>query len=81
MVGSPPPSDFGDGAPLVRTGEVVSGKFRIERVLGQGGMGVVVAAKHLQLDETVALKFLRAHASSDPDALARFTREARAAAS
>jgi serine/threonine protein kinase len=65
----------------VRTGEVVSGKFRIERVLGQGGMGVVVAAKHLQLDETVALKFLRAHASSDPDALARFTREARAAAS
>jgi serine/threonine protein kinase len=43
-------------------------------------MGVVLAAKHLQLDETVALKFLRAHASSDPDALARFTREARAAA-
>ncbi len=64
----------------MRTGEVVSGKFRIERVLGQGGMGVVVAAKHLQLDETVALKFLRAHASSDPDALARFAREARAAA-
>ena len=80
MAGSPPPSNVGDGARLVRTGEVVSGKFRIERVLGQGGMGVVVAAKHLQLDETVALKFLRAHASSDPDALARFAREARAAA-
>jgi serine/threonine-protein kinase len=75
-----PPSNVGDGAPLVRTGDVVSGKFRIERVLGQGGMGVVVAARHLQLDETVALKFLRAHATSDPDALARFTREARAAA-
>jgi serine/threonine-protein kinase len=79
MVGFPP-SNVGDGAPLVRTGDIVSGKFRIERVLGQGGMGVVVAARHLQLDETVALKFLRAHATSDPDALARFTREARAAA-
>ncbi len=80
MAGQSPPSNIGDGAPLVRAGDVVSGKFRIERVLGQGGMGVVVAAKHLQLDETVALKFLRAHAISDPDALARFTREARAAA-
>ena len=80
MAGSPPPNIVGDGAPLVRTGDVVSGKFRIERVLGQGGMGVVVAARHLQLDETVALKFLRAQANSDPDALARFTREARAAA-
>jgi predicted Ser/Thr protein kinase len=80
MVESPPPSNVGDAARLVRTGDLVSGKFRIERVLGEGGMGVVVAAKHLQLDETVALKFLRAHASSDPDALARFAREARAAA-
>jgi eukaryotic-like serine/threonine-protein kinase len=80
MAGSTPPSNFGDGAPLVRTGEVVAGKFRIERVLGQGGMGVVVAATHLQLDEIVALKFLRAHASADPETVARFTREARAAA-
>ncbi len=64
----------------MRTGDIVAGKFRIERVLGQGGMGVVVAARHLQLDETVALKFLRPHAVADRDALARFTREARAAA-
>jgi serine/threonine protein kinase len=80
MAGLTSPSNDGDGALRVRTGDIVSGKFRIERVLGQGGMGVVVAARHLQLDETVALKFLRAHATSDPDALARFTREARAAA-
>jgi eukaryotic-like serine/threonine-protein kinase len=72
---SSPPS-----APFVRSGDVVSGKFRVERVLGQGGMGIVVAAKHLQLDEMVALKFLRAHATNDPEALARFMREARAAA-
>jgi eukaryotic-like serine/threonine-protein kinase len=74
------PTDVGDGGPSVSPGDVVAGKFRIERVLGQGGMGVVVAARHLQLDETVALKFLRAHATADPEALARFTREARAAA-
>jgi serine/threonine protein kinase len=65
---------------MIRSGDIVSGKFRIERVIGQGGMGVVVAAKHLQLDEMVALKFLRAQATSDPEALARFMREARAAA-
>jgi serine/threonine protein kinase len=80
MAGLTSPSNDGDGAPRVQAGDTVSGKFRIERVLGQGGMGVVVAARHLQLDETVALKFLRAHATSDPDALARFAREARAAA-
>ncbi len=66
--------------PEVRAGGVVSGKFRVDRVLGEGGMGVVVAATHLQLDEPVALKFLRAEAVSESEALARFMREARAAA-
>jgi serine/threonine-protein kinase len=67
-------------SPLVRVGSVVADKFRVERVLAEGGMGVVVAATHLQLDRVVALKFLRADISSNWDALARFTREARAAA-
>jgi len=57
----------------------LAGKFRIERVLGQGGMGVVVAATHIQLDERVALKFLLPAALSNPEAVARFAREARAA--
>jgi len=43
-------------------------------------MGVVVAATHLQLHQTVALKFLRAEISTQGDGLARFMREARAAA-
>jgi serine/threonine-protein kinase len=43
-------------------------------------MGVVVAATHLQLDEPVALKFLRENAAADPESLSRFTREAKAAA-
>jgi len=63
----------------VHQGQVLAGKFRIERVLGQGGMGVVVAATHIQLDERVALKFLLPEALSNPEAVARFAREARAA--
>src|SRR5580658_3035975 len=59
-------------------GDVLEGKYRIERVLGVGGMGVVVAAHHIQLDEKVALKFLLPSALGNPDAVARFAREARA---
>jgi serine/threonine-protein kinase len=62
----------------VREGDVLAGKYRVERVLGAGGMGVVVAAHHVQLDERVALKFLRPEALAHPDAVARFDREARA---
>jgi serine/threonine-protein kinase len=60
-------------------GEVLAGKYRIERVLGQGGMGVVVEARHLQLDERVAMKFLLPEYAQHPEASARFLREARAA--
>ncbi len=63
----------------VSPGEVLAGKYRVERVLGVGGMGVVVAAHHIQLDEKVALKFLLPDALKNPEALARFEREARAA--
>src|SRR5262249_12387791 len=63
----------------VSPGDVLAGKYRIERVLGVGGMGVVVAAEHLQLGERVAIKLLHAHALATPVACARFEREARAA--
>ena len=66
------------GAP-VQEGEILAGKYRVERVLGQGGMGVVVAARHVELDELVALKFLLPEALSEPEAVARFLKEARAA--
>jgi serine/threonine-protein kinase len=65
---------------LVREGDVLVEKYRVERVLGQGGMGVVVAALHLQLEQHVALKFLLPGAAAVPEAVARFLREARAAA-
>ena len=64
---------------LVQPGQVLAGKYRIERILGKGGMGVVVAAHHLQLDEKVAIKFLLPAAVARADLLARFEREARAA--
>ena len=68
-----------DSAAGVREGDILAGKYRVERVLGMGGMGVVVAAHHLQLDEKVALKFLLPDALDNSEAVARFAREARAA--
>jgi eukaryotic-like serine/threonine-protein kinase len=60
-------------------GQLVAGKYRIEQTLGRGGMGVVVAALHEQLNQRVALKFLTDNAYQQPEAVARFVREARAA--
>lgn len=61
-------------------GNVVAGRYRIDRHLAEGGMGVVVAATHLNLEQSVALKFLRGDIRVELDGLARFTREAKAAA-
>jgi serine/threonine protein kinase len=63
----------------VREGDVIAGKYRVDKVLGVGGMGVVVAAHHMQLDTKVALKFLLGEALRDSEAVGRFAREARAA--
>jgi hypothetical protein len=68
-----------DSVEGAKPGDVIAGKYRVERVLGAGGMGVVVAAQHVQLDEKVALKFLLPQATVSPEAIARFEREARAA--
>ncbi len=65
--------------PSVVAGQVLAGKFRIERVIGEGGMGIVAEATHLGLDERVALKFLKREVMKMPDVVARFDREARAA--
>jgi serine/threonine-protein kinase len=62
-------------------GTVLAGKYRVDRLLGEGGMGWVVVATHLQLEQRVALKFMRtSYAATSPDAITRFLREARAAA-
>jgi serine/threonine protein kinase len=70
----------GDTGGVPTPGEVVSGKYRVERVLGAGGMGVVLAAQHLDLAQPVAIKFLNAQYAHDAEMVTRFLREARAAA-
>jgi serine/threonine protein kinase len=64
------------GIPL-EVGDVLAKKYRLERLLGEGGTGVVALARHLQLEQRVAIKFLRTALASD-DVRTRFEREARA---
>ncbi|MEO7332046.1 MAG: serine/threonine-protein kinase, partial [Minicystis sp.] len=61
----------------IQPGQVLAGKYRVERVLGEGGMGVVIAALHLQLDRRVALKFLRPELTQSREVVLRFSNEAR----
>ena len=63
----------------LKKGDVFAGKYRIERVIGVGGMGVVAAAQHLELGTLVAVKFLLSEAAGSDEAIERFAREARAA--
>ena len=63
----------------IQPGTVLRGKYRVERVLGAGGMGVVVLATHLRMSQLVAIKVLRPEARGNDDVVLRFAREARAA--
>jgi serine/threonine-protein kinase len=64
--------------PAPEIGDVVGGKYRLSRLLGEGGMGIVFEAEHLRLMQRVAIKWLRPDVLAMPDALERFDREARA---
>jgi serine/threonine-protein kinase len=64
--------------PLPRPGSVIRGKYRLVRLIGEGGMGVVFEAEHVRLNQRVAIKVLQPARSGRRDA-ARFMREARAA--
>ncbi len=66
-------------ASLVHVGEVIAGKYVVERSLGLGGMGVVVAARDRFLDRPVAIKFLLPKLAGTESSVQRFAREARAA--
>ncbi|WP_437579587.1 protein kinase domain-containing protein [Sorangium sp. So ce887] len=65
---------------IPRVGDIIGGKYRVERVLGRGGMGLVVSAHHISLRHRVALKFLLPEGHTTPGAIERFLREAQAAA-
>jgi serine/threonine-protein kinase len=62
---------------MIEVGELVGGKYRVLRSLGEGGMGLVVAAEHVHLSEPVAIKVLKRDALVRPEMVARFVREAR----
>jgi eukaryotic-like serine/threonine-protein kinase len=64
---------------MVREGEVLAGKYRVERIPGRAGLGIVVQVRHLELGQEVTLKFLIPDACAYPEFVQRFIREARAA--
>jgi hypothetical protein len=64
----------------ISRGTVIAG-FRLDELVGEGGMGVVWKARQLDLDRVVALKLIQPDKSGDRDFLERFQREARLAAS
>lgn len=64
----------------LKPGAVLAGKYRIEGVLGHGGMGVVLSATHLDLDAPVAIKVLREEHAHNEEVTARMLQEARASA-
>jgi serine/threonine protein kinase len=68
-------------APGIAVGRVIADKYRVDGVIGKGGMGVVLAATQLALERTVAIKVIRGEWAEDTQAMARLLREARAAAS
>jgi serine/threonine protein kinase len=72
-------ADDSNGARF-HVGSTIAGRYRVERPIGEGAMGSVALARHVSLDETVAIKFLRPELRRDPVATARLAREAKALA-
>src|SRR5262244_2857023 len=61
-------------------GTLLDDKYRLDEKVGEGGMGTVYRATHIQMENTVAVKILHPHLASDQNSVERFRREARSAA-
>lgn len=70
------PADGSAMKPVPSVPRLVDDKYRIEQLLGRGGMGAVYRARDVRLDRLIALKVVRAELLGDPDAQRRFRREA-----
>lgn len=64
----------------MRQGDLIGGKYRVEGVIGEGGMGIVLYAIHLDLERPVAIKVVRADLTDREEVISRMLLEARAAA-
>lgn len=73
-------AERGESPTMPSPGDILLGKYCVERVLGQGGMGTVVAARHIELGELYAIKVMLPDIMDKHDAVNRFLREARASA-
>jgi len=78
-----PAADSAGAAPPSRVdayiGKVIDGRYAVERLLGEGGMGMVFAARHKMIDKRVAIKVLRGEMAADAELTERFLQEARSA--
>jgi eukaryotic-like serine/threonine-protein kinase len=70
-------SDGEQVRPVVKPGEIIAGKYRVEGTLGSGGMAVVLSATQLDLDRLVAIKVMRAELTQVPGAVQRLLLEAK----
>jgi serine/threonine-protein kinase len=70
----------GSNSPLIATGAMVAAKYRLDALIGEGGMGSVWSATHLGLGQAVAIKFISRDFVKSEEALRRFDAEAKAAA-
>src|SRR6188474_2272446 len=67
-------------SPKALIGKTISERYRIERLLGEGGMGAVYQAEHVLMRKRMAIKVLHPEMTRLPEVVARFEREAMAAA-
>jgi tRNA A-37 threonylcarbamoyl transferase component Bud32 len=70
------PADGSPLRPVPFVPRVIENKYRLDQLLGRGGMGAVYRARDMRLDRLVAMKVVRAELLGDPDARGRFRREA-----
>jgi eukaryotic-like serine/threonine-protein kinase len=70
----------GEASPIA-VGDLIASRYRIEKELGAGGVGIVYLARNIGLDELVALKFLKPEVMTDAGIIGRFAREAKAVVS
>src|SRR5215831_13194341 len=68
-----------EAPPSTQVGQVLDGKYRLDALLAEGGMGAVYSATHVMLGKKIAIKLIRSELGASPEIVRRFQREARAA--